>query len=67
MDTCPGLTPEEEAYGEKVRSVGLQFTAGRDDFHGDYGTIKERTDEMFANAERYGNPPPEYAGRAVLR
>ncbi len=61
-DTCPGLTPEEEAYGEKVRSVALTFAAGRADFHGDHGTIRERTAEVFANAKKYGNEPPEYVG-----
>ena len=63
LKRCPGLTAGELAFGEKVRSVGLTYAAGRADFHGDYGTIRERTDEMFANAKKYGNEPPEYVGR----
>lgn len=60
---CPGLTPDEVAYGEKVRSISLNFVAsgGQDDWHGP--TVKERTDEMFANAKKYHNQPPEYVGR----
>lgn len=67
MDACPGLTAEEVERGERIRSVALNFVAcgGKDDWHGP--TVKERVDEMFTNAERYGNPPPEYVGRAVLR
>jgi hypothetical protein len=67
LDECPGLTPEEVALGEKVRSVALNFVgcAGREDWHGP--TVKERTNEMFANAKKYGNEPPQYEGRAVLR
>jgi len=63
LDACPGLTDAEQAYGEKVRSVCLNFVAagGRDDWHGE--TVKERVDEMFANAKRYGNPEPQYEGR----
>lgn len=67
LDTCPGLTAAELAFGEKVRSVSLNFvgSCGRDQWHG--ATVKEQTDEMFANAKKYGNPEPEYVGRAVLR
>ena len=67
LDTCPGLTAQEVEFGEKVRSVSLNFVAcaGREDWHGP--TVKERTDEMFAKAKQYGNEPPQYEGRAVLR
>lgn len=57
---CPGLSPSEAAFAEKVHSVGLQFTAGREQFHG--RTIKEQEREIFAKAKQYGNPPPEYVG-----
>lgn len=52
-----------------LRSKGITFgTAGRADFHGDQGTIRERTDELFANAKKYGNEPPEYVGpRSKMR
>lgn len=52
-----------------LRSKGITFgTAGRRDFHGDHGTIKERTDEIFAKAKQYGNEPPEYTGpRSKMR
>ena len=67
LDECPGLSPEEIEFGEKVKSVSLNFVAscGRDQFHGP--TVKEQTDEMFANAKKYGHKPPQYEGRAVLR
>lgn len=67
LPACPGLTPAELAFGEKVRSVALNFVqcGGRDDWHGE--TVKERVDEHFRRAAEFGNPPPEYAGRAVLR
>lgn len=66
--TCPGLTRQEEAYGEKVRSVGWTFAGGQDMFHGDHGTINEQTEEIFANAKKYGNEPPEYMGpRSKMR
>jgi hypothetical protein len=46
-----------------LRSKGFSFgTAGRAQFHGDRGTLKEQTDEIMANAKRYGNEPPEYMG-----
>jgi hypothetical protein len=59
---CPGLTAKERAFGEKVHSVGIHFAHGRDVFHGDYGTTKEQEREIFANAKKYGNEPPEYIG-----
>lgn len=66
MLKCPGLTPEEVAYGEKVKSVGLQFTAGREQFHG--RTLREQEREIFANAKKYNNEPPEYVGpRSKMR
>ncbi len=63
LDVCPGLTDSEREFGEKVRSVCLNFVAagGKDDWHGP--TVKERVDEMYTNAEKYGNRPPEYVGR----
>lgn len=67
LPECPGLTAEEIAFGEKVRSVSLNFVqcGGKDDWHGP--TVKERVDEMYSNAKKYGNPEPSYEGRAVLR
>jgi hypothetical protein len=66
--TCPGLTPEERERGERYRSVGWMFSGGQDMFHGDHGTIREQTAEMFANAKKYGNEPPEYVGpRSKMR
>lgn len=51
-----------------LRSKGITFSAGRSDFHGDHGTIRERTAEVFANAKKYGNEPPEYVGpRSKMR
>jgi len=68
MLKCPGLTQRELEFGEKVKSVGLQFTAGRSDFHGDEGTLRERQAEIMANAKKYGNEPPEYVGpRSKMR
>jgi len=63
LDDCPGLTASEREFGEKVRSVCLNFVGagGKDDWHGP--TVKERVDEMFSNAARYGNEPPQYEGR----
>lgn len=63
LTSCPGLTAAEIEYGEKVRSVALNFVAscGKDQWHGP--TVREQTAEMFANAARYGNEPPEYVGR----
>lgn len=67
LGACPGLTEAEVEYGEKVRSVALNFVAscGRDQWHG--ATVREQVDEMRSNAKKYGNAEPEYAGRAVLR
>lgn len=67
LESCPGLSEAELAFGEKVRSVALNFVqcGGKDDWHGP--TVSERVNEHFENAARYGNAPPEYAGRAVLR
>lgn len=50
-----------------LRSKGLGFgTAGRHEFHN--STIAERTREIFANAKKYGNEPPEYVGpRSKMR
>lgn len=68
LDDCPGLTPEEVEIGEKIRSIGFTYAAGRDDFHGDHGTIRERTSEIMRNAKKYGNEPPEYVGpRSKMR
>lgn len=57
---CPGLSPSESAFAEKVRSVGLQFTAGRDQFHG--RTLREQEREIMSNAKKYGHEQPEYMG-----
>lgn len=67
MDECPGLTPAEMELGERIRSISLNFVAcgGKDDWHGE--TVKERVDEHFARAKEFGNEPPQYEGRAVLR
>lgn len=67
LPKCPGLSAEEVAYGEKVRSVSLNLVqcGGRDDWHGE--TVKERVDEHFRRAKEFGNPEPQYEGRAVLR
>lgn len=62
---CPGLTAAEKATAEHIRSVGLQFSAGREAFHG--RTIAEQTREVFDNAKRYGNPEPEYMGPRSAR
>lgn len=66
MESCPGLSAVELAYGEKVRSVALNFiqAGGREQWHG--RTVKEQRDEIFSNAEKYGNPPPESQHRKVL-
>lgn len=60
LDRCPGLSPEEIELGEKIRSVTLNYVGagGRADFHGDHGTVRERQEEIRANAKRYGNPEP---------
>ena len=52
-----------------LRSKGFSFgTAGRDGFHGDHGTLREQQAEIMANAEKYGNEPPEYMGpRSKMR
>ena len=55
-------TYEEVERGERIRSVGFSYVGGREAFHGAFGTIKEQQDEIRANAERYGNEPPEYLG-----
>lgn len=52
----------------KLHSLGFSFVGGRDGFHGKYGTIREQTSEIMANAKKYGNEPPEYAGpRSKMR
>ena len=63
LDECPGLSDAERQFGEKVRSVCLNFVGagGKEDWHGP--TVRERVDEMFTNAARYGNEPPQYEGR----
>lgn len=68
MLKCPGLTPEEQAYAEKVRSVGWTYTAGRSGFHGDQGTLREQEREIIANAKRRNDTEPEYVGpRSKMR
>lgn len=52
----------------KLHSIGFTFVGGRDVFHGDYGTIKEQTDEIMRNAKKYGHEPPDYVGpRSKMR
>lgn len=57
---CPGLTAAETATAEKIRSVGLQFSYGREAFHG--ATLREQEREIHANAKRYNNSEPQYMG-----
>ena len=60
MAACPGLTPEEEARGEKIRSVSLNFvgTNGKTNWH-DGPTNREYLSEMYAGAKAAGNEPPQ--------
>lgn len=54
LDDCPGLTPEEVAFGEVVRSAQFSFVGGggRAQWHGGM-TNREWEKETVANAERY--------------
>ena len=60
MRHCPGLTKAQKATAEKIRSVGLQFSYGREQFHG--STLREQEREIFANAKKYGHKTPDYQG-----
>lgn len=67
MDTCPGLTPEEEAFGEVVRSAQFSFVGGggRRNWHSGQ-TNREWEQETVANAKRY-DVEVEYAGSRSAR
>jgi hypothetical protein len=54
LSTCPGLTPEEVAFGEKVRSAQFSFVGGggRENWH-DGPTNREWEKETIENAARY--------------
>lgn len=56
-------TPDDEV----LRSKGITFgTAGREQWHNT--TLGEQQREIFANAKKYGNEPPEYMGpRSKMR
>lgn len=63
---CPACDPTPD--DPKLHSIGFAFVGGQDMFHGNYGTIREQTDEMFKNAKKYGHEPPEYQGpRSKMR
>ncbi len=67
LPACPGLTPQEVAFGEKVRSVGFSFVngGGKEAWH-DGPTNREWEKETVENAARY-DVEVEYAGSRSAR
>jgi hypothetical protein len=54
--TCRACSsPEAMARGERIKSVALQFTYGKETFHGP--TIKETQDEWLSHARAQGVEP----------
>ncbi len=52
---CAPSTPE----GDKLRSIAISFGPGGKQYWHDGPTNREAVKEIFDNAKRYGNEPPE--------